>query len=70
MRIYLIITLIFLSAHSIKANIYFVATNGNDANTGSEAQPWASIQKAANSLTAVHVVFLVQGNILPAGGFN
>ncbi len=30
---------------------FFVATNGNDANPGTEAQPWRTIQKAMNSAT-------------------
>jgi parallel beta-helix repeat protein len=31
---------------------YYVATNGNDNNTGTAAQPWRTLQKAVNSVSA------------------
>lgn len=33
---------------STPSNTYYVALNGNDANPGTQAQPWRTIQKAAN----------------------
>ena len=41
--------------------IYYVATNGNDSNPGTEAQPWLTIQKAANTMTAGNTVYIKKG---------
>ncbi|MFH1319389.1 MAG: carbohydrate-binding protein, partial [Bacteroidota bacterium] len=46
---------------SIVPNAYYVATNGNDANPGTEASPWRTIQKAANTLTAGKTVYVKSG---------
>jgi hypothetical protein len=42
-------------------NIYYVAKNGNDANPGSEASPWLTIQKAANTAVAGDTVYVKAG---------
>lgn len=42
-------------------NIYFVATNGNDQNSGSFSSPWRTIQKAVNSLSAGDTVYVRDG---------
>jgi len=41
-----------LPAQAAAGTTYFVATNGSDSNPGSQAQPWKTIQKAANSVAA------------------
>ena len=46
---------------TIDTNAYYVATNGNDANPGTEALPWKTIQKAANTLTAGKTVYVKSG---------
>ncbi len=46
---------------ALNANTYFVATSGNDTNSGTETQPWASIQKAANTLIAGDTVYIKSG---------
>ncbi len=43
------------------ANTFYVATNGNDTNLGTEIQPWKTIQKAANTLIAGDTVFIKAG---------
>ena len=43
---------IFGWAKSSWAARYYVATTGNDANSGSQAQPWLTVQKAANTIVA------------------
>ncbi len=43
------------------ANTYYVATSGDDTNSGMATQPWASIQKAANTLIAGDTVFIKAG---------
>ncbi|WP_242343897.1 choice-of-anchor D domain-containing protein [Anaeromyxobacter terrae] len=40
---------------------FYVATTGNDANPGTEAQPWRTIQKAMNSATAGSTVNIKGG---------
>jgi len=40
---------------------YYVALDGNDANPGTEDQPWRTIQKAADSLTAGETVYVRAG---------
>ena len=49
---------LFVAVPSATSADYYVATNGNDANDGSSAKPWRTIQKAASTVTAgaaVHV---------------
>jgi hypothetical protein len=41
--------------------IYFVATNGNDLNEGSISKPWATINHAAEILTAGDIVYIREG---------
>ncbi len=53
---------IALIPFSASAADYFVAGNGNDNQPGSEAQPWRTIQKAADSLKPGDTVF-VRGGI-------
>lgn len=40
---------------------YYVAKNGNDANPGTETQPWGTIQKAADTLIAGETVYIKAG---------
>ena len=40
---------------------YYVAPNGDDANPGTEAQPWRTIQKAADTLVAGDTVYVRAG---------
>ncbi len=41
---------------------FYVSTSGDDANAGSEAMPWKTIQKAANSLTPGDRVLIRDGS--------
>lgn len=63
MRVQNIITIYLLVfvAFNTKANIYFVATNGNDINSGTETLPWKTIQKAANTLVAGDTALIKSG---------
>ncbi|HOC57260.1 MAG TPA: choice-of-anchor Q domain-containing protein [Verrucomicrobiota bacterium] len=47
---------------SVHAANYVVSTSGNDANTGSESQPWRTIQKAANTVLPGDVVMVKRGD--------
>ena len=42
-------------------NIFFVATNGNDANTGIFTAPWQTIIKAKNTINAGDVAYIENG---------
>ncbi|HEY1939457.1 MAG TPA: IPT/TIG domain-containing protein [Candidatus Angelobacter sp.] len=42
-------------------NIFFVATTGNDANTGSFASPWKTIVKAKNTIAAGDTAYIEDG---------
>ena len=57
----IIFFIIILLNIDIQANTYYVAKNGNDANQGTEAQAWLTIQKAANTLVAGDTVFIKAG---------
>jgi len=47
---------------SISGNNYYVANSGNDANPGTQVSPWATIQKAANTMMAGDTVTISTGN--------
>ncbi|MFQ5771402.1 MAG: right-handed parallel beta-helix repeat-containing protein, partial [bacterium] len=42
-------------------NIYYVAKTGSDTNPGTEAQPWLTIQKAADTMVAGDTVYVRAG---------
>ena len=48
-----------VSAHAGK--VYYVATTGSDSNLGTIAQPWRTIQKAANTMVAGDNVYIRAG---------
>lgn len=43
------------------AATYYIAKTGNDNNPGTEASPWLTIQKAANTMVAGDTVYVKQG---------
>ncbi len=51
----------FLLSQAGMAATYYVATNGNDANSGSIDHPWKTVQKAANTLNAGDTVYVMNG---------
>jgi len=57
------VSLVWTAFVSIVASgaTYYVATNGNNANPGTEAQPWKTIQKAADTATAGDTVYIKAG---------
>ncbi|MFB0527407.1 MAG: hypothetical protein ACETVT_00845, partial [bacterium] len=44
-----------------RARIYYVAEDGKDSNPGTETQPWASVDKAAEEMVAGDTVYIKQG---------
>jgi pyrimidine deaminase RibD-like protein len=50
------------SATSISANTYYVSVTGNDANAGTQAQPWKTIQKAVNTSANGDRIIVSGGN--------
>ena len=60
----IVLGLIFLTnpfAGLSQARFYYVATSGHDSNPGTEDQPWRTIQKAAQTLTAGDTVYIQSG---------
>ena len=55
---FLLAVLVFMLAHGAT---YYVAPNGSDANPGTEAQPWCTIQKAAATLIAGDTAYVKAG---------
>ncbi|MBL8062693.1 MAG: right-handed parallel beta-helix repeat-containing protein [Anaerolineales bacterium] len=53
--------IIFLSPTPDITNAYFVSPSGDDTNPGTETQPWRTIQKAADTLTAGETVYIRGG---------
>ena len=49
------------AAEAAPASIYYVAPAGNDSNPGTEALPWRTIQKAADTLQAGDTVLIRAG---------
>ncbi|NIM17494.1 MAG: DUF1565 domain-containing protein, partial [Candidatus Aminicenantes bacterium] len=58
--IILIIIAVVTCGQAYAAN-YYVAKSGNDANPGTEAQPWLTIQKAADTMVAGDTVYIKAG---------
>jgi len=57
-----LIILLMSMAVAVSAETYYVATNGNDENPGSETKPFRTVQKAADTARAGDVI-LVHGGI-------
>ncbi|MFQ5857579.1 MAG: right-handed parallel beta-helix repeat-containing protein [Anaerolineae bacterium] len=47
--------------HQTAGTDYYVATDGNDDDPGTESQPWRTIQKAAETLVAGETVYIKAG---------
>ncbi len=60
-KLYIFLFSTILSVNLAYGNIYYVAKNGNDSNPGTEAKPWLTIQKAANTLVAGDTVYIKEG---------
>lgn len=50
-----------LITFNINAQEFHIATNGNDSNSGSSAQPWKTIQHAMEELEPGNTVYIHQG---------
>jgi len=55
-----LLVLVVLSI-SVQGTTYYVAPNGSDTNSGTESQPWKTIQNAANKMTAGDVTYIRAG---------
>lgn len=62
----LVILALLLSANHAEAATYYVDDSGDDFAAGTLAQPWATLQKAANTVQPGDTVFVRDGNY--AGG--
>ena len=59
-KLYLYLLIIFIS--SISATDYYVSNNGNDNNAGTVDNPFLTIQKAADVMSAGDICYIRQGN--------
>ena len=55
-----IVSFLFITGN-VYGTTYYVAKTGSDSNPGTEAQPWLTIQKAANTMVAGDTVYIKQG---------
>jgi hypothetical protein len=60
-RSFLFLTLA-LAGTQAPAATYYAAKTGNDANPGTQSQPWLTVQKAANTMAAGDTVNVASGN--------
>ena len=51
----------------VQGAVYYVAPTGDDANPGTEAQPWLTIQQAANTMTAGETAYVRAGTYYESG---
>ncbi|MDP2941780.1 MAG: right-handed parallel beta-helix repeat-containing protein [Candidatus Omnitrophota bacterium] len=59
----IITTALFLAAtQAAQGAVYYVATTGTDTNPGTQAQPWRTVQKAANTLVAGDICVVNAGS--------
>lgn len=66
MKIKFFILLIYLiQSNVLTAATYYVATNGNNSNSGSLTNPWLSIQYAADTVSAGDTVIIEDGSYNP-----
>jgi hypothetical protein len=54
--------LLLLSGQCLGGGNYFVSTHGDNANPGSEAEPWKTIQKAADTVSPGDSVTVLEGS--------
>jgi hypothetical protein len=57
----LVLSPAYQSANAVSEKIYYVSPNGDDFNPGTEDQPWQTIQKAADTMTAGDSVIVLPG---------
>ncbi|MCK4448132.1 MAG: T9SS type A sorting domain-containing protein [Candidatus Marinimicrobia bacterium] len=60
-RMSLVVALLFACIGIASATDYYVAKDGSDSNPGTEADPWLTIQKAANTMVAGDTVYIKEG---------
>ncbi|MGA2408744.1 MAG: DUF1565 domain-containing protein, partial [Bacteroidales bacterium] len=62
-----LILLFFCYSLSISGATYYVATTGNDNNSGTISSPWLTWQKGFNSISAGDILYIRGGTYTPAG---
>ncbi len=53
--------LVALFIRPVDASLYYVSTSGNDNNTGTQTNPWLTVQKAANNVQPGDIVMVAEG---------
>ena len=61
-HLYLLILILFTSLELLfSQTTYYVSTSGNDSNTGSQSQPWATLKKSISKLSAGDILLVREG---------
>jgi hypothetical protein len=61
MKVMCFILAVFVLVFTVQGAVYYVSKGGSDSNAGTEAQPWLTIQKAANTASAGDTVYIKSG---------
>jgi uncharacterized repeat protein (TIGR02059 family) len=60
-----LIILFFFITVTLNATTYYVSTTGSDSNPGTLAQPWATLHKGFNSISAGDILYVRGGTYTP-----
>jgi hypothetical protein len=60
-QILFVLIMICVTIQTARSADYYIATNGNDSNPGTESKPWKTIQKGANVAVAGDTIFVRGG---------
>lgn len=66
----LVVLATLASAFSAAAETYYVATTGDDSDPGTEAQPWATVVKAASTMVAGDTTYVKSGTYVGTVRFS
>ncbi|KKP67692.1 MAG: hypothetical protein UR68_C0028G0015 [Candidatus Roizmanbacteria bacterium GW2011_GWA2_35_19] len=61
LRLGVLVCIFFISPTEALSSDYFVSKTGSDSNNGSQSSPWATVQKAANTVIAGDTVNVADG---------
>ncbi len=66
-KLFVIVVLLSISFSTVHAQDYYVASNGNDSNSGTESSPFKTVQKGINATSDGSTVFIKPGTYEMSG---